>query len=122
MPWLYKPCSKKDARFQTRYRVFARAALHGKPFLTEVVHPGMKCFPQWCVRGGNGWGQIRRWVHGRSGTTKSQHPNKQGIASQTKGAAGQCIRGWVRSPLHCSTKACVFGFSKTHERAHLCPT
>ena len=54
MPWLYKPCSKKDARFQARCRVFARAARHGKPFLTEVVHPGMKCFPQWCVCGGIG--------------------------------------------------------------------
>ena len=60
MPWLYKPCSKKDARFQARCRVFARAARHGKPFLTEVVHPGMKCFPQWCVCCGNGWGQTCR--------------------------------------------------------------
>ena len=60
MPWLYKPCSKKDARFHARCRVFERAARHGKPFLTEVVRPGMKCFPQWCVRGGNGLGQTRR--------------------------------------------------------------
>ena len=60
MPWLYKPCSKKDARFQARCRVFERAVRHGKPFLTEVVHPGMKCFPQWCVYCGNGLGQTRR--------------------------------------------------------------
>ena len=60
MPWLYKPCSKKDARFHARCRVFERAARHGKPFLTEVVRPGMKCFPQWCVCCGNGLGQTRR--------------------------------------------------------------
>ena len=93
MPWLYKPCSKKDARFHARCRVFARAALHGKPFLTEVVRPGMKCTPQWGVRGGNGRGQMRRRGHGRRGARKSQHPKKQGMASQTTGAAGRCISG-----------------------------
>ena len=77
MPWLYKPCSKKDARFHARCRVFARAARHSKPFLTEVVHPGMKCFPQWCVCGGIGLESTRRWVHGRSGATKSQHPKNR---------------------------------------------
>ncbi|WP_142084996.1 hypothetical protein [Acidovorax temperans] len=86
MPWLYKPCSKKDARFQARYRVFARAARHGKTFLTEVVRPGMECFPQWCVRGGNGRGQIRRWRNGRSGATKPQHPKTgHGLADQRRG-------------------------------------
>lgn len=119
MPWLYKPCSKKDARFQARCRVFARAALHGKTFLTEVVRPGMECFPQWCVRGGNGWGPMQmgarpQWCN------EAAASKKQGMASQTKGATGRCIWGWVRSPLHCSTKACVYGFSKTHERAHPC--
>lgn len=86
MPWLYKPCSKKDARFQARYRVFARAVRHGKTFLTEVVRPGMECFPQWCVRGGNGRGQIRRWRNGRSGATKPQHPKTgHGLADQRRG-------------------------------------
>ena len=112
MPWLYKPCSKKDARFQARCRVFARAARHGKPFLTEVVHPGMKCFPQWCVCGGIGLESTRRWVHGRSGARKSQHPKKQGMASQITGVAGRCFWGCMRSPLHFSPKACVSGFFK----------
>ena len=50
--------------------------------------------------------------HGRSGATKSQHPKKQGMASQITGVAGRCFWGWMRSPLHFSPKACVSGFFK----------
>ena len=62
-----------------------------------------------------------RWQRMGTNTQMEERPQwcneaaaskKQGMASQTKDATGQCIWGWVRSPLHCSTKACVFGFVK----------
>ncbi len=47
--------------------------------------------------------------------SRSIQKTGHGLADQRRGWSVH--QGWVRSPLHCSTKACVFGFSKTHERA-----
>ncbi len=109
--WLYKPYSKKDAAFKR-----AVGFLQGRRGTANHSSPkwctqGMKCFPQWCVRGGNGWGQ---YADGgmAAAVNEAAASKKTGHGFETKGATGQCIWGWVRSPLHCSTKACASGFQR----------
>ena len=84
---------QKDARFQARCRVFAMAAgtaNHSSPkwCTRHEVFPAMVRV-RWQRMGTN---VIRRWGHGRSGATKSQHPKTgHGIADPVAllvGAAG----------------------------------
>ena len=99
----------------TRCRVFAKAALHGKPFLTEVV-PRRGVLPAMVRARWQRIGTTRRWGTAAVGATKSQHP-KTGVASQTTGV-WSALLGWMRSLLHFSRRLAISGFSKSHESTH----